>query len=492
MNLITGEWIPVIFDDGVQRDVGLRELYEKSRDIRDLVLNPPQRISVMRLLICITQAALDGPENERDWLNCENRIIPESIKYLDERMDLFNLYGENRFLQFDRLEANEWKVLDKLDFSSPSASTLFEHSASSEYTRKRNDAWKAINLITLLNFHTTGKVGQAILDKKNYNFSTKPTPCIGHSHTFVKGNILLETIYYNLLTKKEVLSLPNGEWGKPIWDYFPSSAADSEAIKNAAETYLGRLVPLSRLIFLDQSPNSTQCIIGPTPETIEYEQLPSFREPTTTVLIGKSNKSYYMSISSEKHIWRDLGSILSLSKGTGAGSAVVLNKILIIPDASNNKAIDIWIGGLELGEQAAKLSDMVEWNLSLPIKLFGEPVLLSYQNGVEKAIAGENALRGAVNSYRRELKIESQLFQEASLKYWQFLDNYYQVLIDTACDESKSIEDDWSKLINEAMDHAYQATCAHETPRQIQAFVAGKKILVIRKDQNEKSIGNKK
>jgi len=488
MNLITGDWIPVLFDNRVQKDVGLKELYEKSREIRDLVLNPAQRISVMRLLICITQAALDGPENEKDWLECESRIIPESIKYLDERMDLFNLYGGKRFMQFDRLVANEWKVLDKLDFSSPSASTLFEHSASSEFIRERKDAWKAINLITLLNFHTTGKVGQAILDEVNLNHPTFPTLCIGHLHTILKGDNLLETICLNLLTKKEVSSLPNGKWGKPIWDYFPASATDNEAIENATRTYLGRLLPLSRLIFLDQSQDSTKCIIGPTPKTIEYEQLPAFREPSTTVLIGKTNNLYYLRISSEKHIWRDLGSVLFLSSSSTSGAAVTLNKTSIISGASNNKTIDVWVGGLELGDQAAKLNDMVEWNLSLPLKLLGESVLLKYQHGVGKGVEGGIALKNAVNSYRKTLKIEADLAQKAALKYWQFLDNKYQILVETACDDTgtKSLEGDWRKLIYEAMKHAYETTCAHETPRQIQAFVTGKRNLHIGKIENAK------
>ncbi|MCX6983577.1 MAG: type I-E CRISPR-associated protein Cse1/CasA, partial [Lentisphaerae bacterium] len=107
MNLIGDKWLPVVFTDGRQDLVGLKELYEKSQEVRDLVLNPPQRISVMRFLICITQAALDGPKDEEDWLNCESRIIPESLKYLDERKDKFDLYGDKPFLQVKNLKTNK-------------------------------------------------------------------------------------------------------------------------------------------------------------------------------------------------------------------------------------------------------------------------------------------------------------------------------------------------------------------------------------------------
>ncbi|RLB87333.1 MAG: type I-E CRISPR-associated protein Cse1/CasA, partial [Deltaproteobacteria bacterium] len=116
MNLIGDPWIPVIFEEGVTRLVSLQELYEKAEVIRDLILNPPQRISVMRLLICISQAALDGPTDEDDWLSCRELIIPESLKYLEARRGKFELFGEQPFLQVKDLDPIDNATLDKLDF----------------------------------------------------------------------------------------------------------------------------------------------------------------------------------------------------------------------------------------------------------------------------------------------------------------------------------------------------------------------------------------
>ena len=52
--------------------------------------------------------------------------------------------------------------------------------------------------------------------------------------------------------KDEVASMPNGNWGQPVWDKFPTSNNDIQAFKTASGTYLGRLVPFSRLILLDK------------------------------------------------------------------------------------------------------------------------------------------------------------------------------------------------------------------------------------------------
>lgn len=462
----------------------------------------------MRLLICITQAAMDGPENETEWVNCENRIVPESIKYLESRIDKFNLYDEKQpFLQIAGLDAKEKKPLDKLDFSSPSASTLFEHEASSSKVRLRGDAWKGVNLITLLNFHATGKVGQAIWNGENYNSATYPTPCIGHAHTLINGCNLLESIFFNLLTKNEVAAMPNGSWGQPVWDGFPASNNDFQAFKRATDTYLGRLVPLSRLILLDKEDN--QCIIGPTPKTLTYTGLPEFRESTTTVLMSKKNEPYCMKISSEKHIWRDLGALLFLSRSMEGGGALNLRKINKLANYfDENKKLDIWVGGLELGAQAAKLHDMVEWNISIPFSFLFEDKspLPIYSEGVELADSGGDSLGKGIAKYlefsgndkfqtnekgvfiktgKKDWELRKGLISKARTRYWQTLDNSYQILIDTVCDDAKSLDEDWYKNIFKAMHSAFRYACPCDTPRQIQAYAKAEQRLNLKKTENK-------
>lgn len=463
MNLITDGWIPVVTDEGQTRLVGLKELYENSRDFRDLALNPPQRISVMRLLICITQAALNGPENEADWLKCEDRIIPESLKYLEKHMDKFDLYGEKPFLQVAELTANETKSLDKLEFSSPSASTLFEHEAVGEINRNRNNIWKALNLLTLLNFSIPGKVGQAIWNGANNNFETDSAPCIGHAHGFIKGENILKSIFCNLITKDESSKLPNGKWGVPVWDCFPESDNDSKALDNASQTYLGRLVPFSRLILLKE--DETKCIIGPTPKSIEFTGPPAYREPSTTIILNKKNEPYCMKINPDKHIWRDLGSVLLISATVNNGAPLAFRKINKLSGFIQDHFIDLWVGGL--ANNKGKLLDIIEWNLSIPLSFFQDGTLDIYSKGVELADNGAKILENAISKYCKIMDISS-LKPKARTHYWQSLDNNYKILIGSVAD-GKSI-DEWNKKINSAMRSAFEYACPHETARQIQAY----------------------
>ena len=58
MNLTTDPWIPVSWLDGSHGLASLREAFERGHEIRDLNVRPHERISLIRLLICVAQAAL--------------------------------------------------------------------------------------------------------------------------------------------------------------------------------------------------------------------------------------------------------------------------------------------------------------------------------------------------------------------------------------------------------------------------------------------------
>ncbi|MGR3174805.1 MAG: type I-E CRISPR-associated protein Cse1/CasA [Candidatus Scalindua sp.] len=479
MNLIGDPWIPVIFEDGTDGLVGLRVLYQESCHISDLSVDPPQRISLMRLLLCITQAALDGPNDDSEWLKCLDRIIPESLHYLQERKDKFYLNGDKPFLQIKELTSDKKVPFDKLNICLASGhnATFFDHEANPS-GRFHSLARKALNLLTFMNFSTGGKIGQAKWGENRFSHETFAAPCIKSAHTIIRGKNLFKTIFFNLLSKKVIANFPNMEWGKPVWDNFPGSLDDKESFDNASRTYLGRLVPLSRFILLGND-SEKKFIVGPTYKSYVISHLPEFREPSTTVISTKKGKIIYLPLSSEKHIWRELGSVLSLSKSMEAGGAVCLQNIQKFIDHFKGH-VEIWIGGLESNQ--AKLIDLVEWNISIPINMLGGNTLSLYKNGVNLAKNGEQAVREAVNLYCNEMSVKKEskkgIINKAVLNYWSFLDNHYKLLIDLANMEDEL--DKWIRLLYRAINGAYYETCPHETPRQIQAFSKSKGRLMLK------------
>ena len=478
MNLINDPWIPLVMPDGKGIMLSLADTLCRSAKISDMAVTPPQRISLMRMLICIVQAALDGPEDMEEWRECKDRIIPESLAYIEQWAGRFDLRGDAPFMQLPDLtvEQGSDKPLDMLDcrLSSGNNATLFDQNASPE-GRDFDDSEIPLHLITFLNFSTGGKVGQAEWNKQKYNDATFAAPCIKWAHTFVMGDRLLDTLFFNLLCKEDefgISTFPNGEWGKPVWEQFPGSVDDKTAFENAGRTYLGRLVPLSRFIKLE---NNHRCIIGPTHKTFRIEQLPSFREPSTTVKSNaKSGNLFYLPLSSEKHMWRELGAVLSFkTSDDGQGGAPALGKFL--NEMKESGHVEIWVGGLETGAQAAKLSDMLEWRFRLPLELLDSSRLTQYETGVSLAEKAEWTLAESVRTCFKDLNMDPRVIpvSKAKTQFWSRLDRRYPVLFKTAEDEQAALSDHWYREVRSAMEQAYSSVCPHETPRQIQAYAKG-------------------
>ena len=485
MNLVTDRWIPVVMPDGERVRVGLAELYERADQIRDLACTPPQRIALMRLLICITQAALDGPEDEEDWWGCRDRIPSSGLDYLKRWQDAFYLRGERPFLQVPGLtvDSDSSKPLDMLDcrLSSGNNPTLFDHEAVPA-GRSLPDNDIAMNLITFLNFSTGGKVGQANWNGVKYSHSTFAAPCISYAHTFVRGENVLETLHFNLLTKGGVRGLPNGKWGQPVWESFPTTVDDTAAFENAAETYLGRLVPLSRFVSLSGD-SPTQCIVGPTHKAYRISHLPAFREPSATIVTVRE-ADRYMRLSSSRHMWRELGSLLSLRRGGfGVARSLSIENVVAFYQDLPETTVDVWVGGLE--NNKAAIVDMLEWTFTVPVSQFGEGSLNKYVKGVELADNGEKLLRDALRAFFAEMKMDSKQipFDGARQRYWSVLDSRYPVLIGVANDAYAFLGDTWYPIVRKAMNETYAVLCTHDTPRQIEAFVKGQAKLRLRKPE---------
>lgn len=475
MNLIDDPWIPVVYENNEAKLVGLKQLFEEAEQIRDLAVNPPQRIALMRLLLCITQAALDGPENEEDWKSCRPRIVPESLAYLASRMDNFNLYGDRPFLQVAALTADKHAGLDKLFETSLGDSPLFlEQQASGGHVF--SDAEKALALLVFQNFSAGGKTGQSVWGRK-HSESTFATPCFTNLFLFFRGKSLHESLWLNMVP----VGCSGMGKGRPVWDQMPVDENDADAFQNAFETLLGRWVPLGRLVKLSDADSEASCIIGPVPKKHVFQNAPSaFRDPHLTVRLSKKNEHYYMKANPHRHIWREIGSLLCISNQTESFPALNLSNL----PRSGLGEVDVWCGGLARGAQAAKIFDSAEWNFCLPVSLLGEVPLSKYEQGVVLSDRGERALRDAVSEFAKQVKAESKTYMVRAVRFfWSKLDVASPLLVEIACESGRDLAD-WRKKVFSAMNRAFEQACPHETPRQIQAFAQARRFLKIKEKKD--------
>src|ERR1700747_1766644 len=99
-NLVDSPWLPVRDHSGGPRILSLLELFQSPGEFADLDLRPHERVSVLRLLVCITQAAPGAPADSEDWNTFGNDLSDQATAYLLKWNFAFNLFGDGpRFIQ---------------------------------------------------------------------------------------------------------------------------------------------------------------------------------------------------------------------------------------------------------------------------------------------------------------------------------------------------------------------------------------------------------
>jgi len=492
MNLTSDPWIPVVWQDGRADKVSLRDAFLRGREIRDLAVRPHERIALMRLLICVAQAALDGPKDRAEWKTCADRLPHAAAAYLDKWKHAFELFGDGpRFLQVRELAHAKAKgdedgnPLSKLDMALASGrnSTLFDNAGG--ISRFFDNEVVVLMLLTFQCFSPGGLIGDVLWNDESMGRSSNHAPCVVNSlaHAYLLGSNLSESLIANLLTR-ETIQQHGYEWGKPIWEMMPKGPADTF---NSCSTYLGRLVPLSRVVLIGDNGGM---LLG---NGLTYAGFPAWREPAATIIIkrevGKEERQT-LKLSATKGIWREVPAISVLDRtGREPGGGP-----LSLKNLEQGQSCDLWVGGLIAAK--AKLIDTVESIFHLPAAMFQDAGRQPYQDGVRLAEARAARLGYAISCYRRTLKdeLEGEMWkrgamvkQKASAHYWTEVEQRVPALLALVENpgmlypEGSSTPDwgqtEWGKTVVAAARAAYELACPHNTPRQLKAYALGLKAL---------------
>lgn len=509
MNLATDPWIPIVHRNGQHQLVSLCQVFAEGKDYTDLAVRPHERIALMRLLIAIAQAALDGPEDIDGWDTVPDQLPNSASEYLKQWMESFELFHPQRpFLQINNLtkpikegkakNEESFTGVGKLDFALATGNntTLFDHEANGNAARYIPLHTLPLILITFLCFSPSGKIAwldwngkvrpiPAGKNEKSKNSSIN-APCTPFSmlHTFVRQPTLFETLHVNLLTQDTVREHWGLEgWGKPIWERIPSSWEDSSAIENATRTYLGRLMPLSRFICLQ--PSGASMLLG---NGLDYPSFPNVpAEPSATVTSAKNNTDRSLLGAREKALWRELSALIVRRRAGEPGGALTLRNI------PENRPFDIWVGAF-LAKQAS-IEDTAESVLHVPTSMQREAGRGAYYDEVKFAENIGWCLGSAVETWRKnsdggwEGRLKSagpkkrelceKLHTTATRHYWTSVEKLRPLLlahIETLGSSAEAVQEShirWRKAVKSAAFNAYRLACGQETPRQVRAYALG-------------------
>ena len=492
MNLTIDPWIPVIGADGRRRLLSLLDLFAYAHELRDLSAQPHEKIALLRLLICITQAALDGPENPEDWETCRSTIQPSTKTYLEKWATSFNLFGNGaRFLQVPGLRASKEDAdsnpATKLDLSLSSGnnSTLFDNSAG--VIRTVPPGKLALTLLAFQCFAPGGRIGVAKWNNVDTpgKGSSNHAPCTpsGMLHTFLKGVSILETLHLNLLTKETIGDLGPKYWGKPIWEFPVNTERDLDAISNATASYLGRLTPLSRSIRLNEDGQRMILANG-----LDYPTFPVFRD-TAVTLVQRDQGLAVLSVSLGRSIWRQLPAITV--KGRAKSDSI--SGPLALGNIDGNQNCTLWIGALATDK--AKIEDVVEASYDVPAGMFQDAGRKLYEEGVELAVLWQRALSESVKAYAVKMFMEAAPSERARHYFWTRIEQDVSILLmltKTPEEVGDLKTSEWGKRAKQAAQASFALTCPCQTPRQIQAYSVGLQYLFLKKPKTLAETSNKK
>lgn len=522
MNLAFSPWIPCIRDDGSSClaslagclcDVGLV----------DVAVRPHERVALMRLFLCVAYAACDIPENYDAWLALRQRL-PEVVRpYLEKWRDSFELFHPKKpFLQVAGLRSTskpkngQKKTADdtdvdgdgedgqvttaKLDFALAAGdnSTLFDHGGSDQQRALPHEQL-ALGLLTYQNFSPGGLIGAVIWDGVTMSRSSNDAPCAPSSmlHTFLRGQNLQESIHLNMASVDELdayTSLGTNWQGRPLWERFPRGPKDKDAVHNATETFLGRLVPLTRAILLAKNGRTMVLGNGLTFPSFTNLQNPFPAEFSATVIVRKGKnkeEQTLLGIQSGRAIWRQLHA-LTVKRHNGIGGCIALTHC---DDSDASLGTDIVVDGFVRNQ--AKVVDTVESVFHVPGIMLRDMGHTTYEKEVKRAEEMERALGSAVETWRAvvdggwgsRLKIAGLKKHELCTKlcalafrnYWTAVEYGLPLLLQAIASlgtpdfPPKQLA--WSKLLQQSAMQAYVLACSQGNERQMRGFVAGKRLL---------------
>jgi CRISPR system Cascade subunit CasA len=480
-NLLDEPWVPI---SGVG-NVGLVEVFSNP-EFRFFGGSPVERISLLKFVLAIAQAA-STPQNEAGWLEKgSDGLARECVNYLEKYRDRFFLYGPQPFLQIPAIaEAKIQEFGAVLPEVATGNTTVL---SQTQVQRGLADHEKALLLVGLMSLALSGKKtdNRVVLtpgyggkaNARGKPSTGKPGPGVGHLghlHNFLVAPNLLQTIWLNLLTSELIEKtgmFPKGV-GKAPWEKMPTGE-DCPVAKALKESYLGRLVPISRFCLL--SGNGLHYSEGIAHSG--YKE--GVWDPSIAVdLSGRAPKSLWAD--PEKRPWRELTSVLAFLENEDSRGFQCIQLEQSIPRARQHLPhLAIWSGGLRVssnaGEQYVSGSDdYVESTIWLTSAWLGQAWFAQFKQEMEALNGLANGLYGRVVGYYREQKVDAKsggkVAAQATHMFWQQCERRAQELAD-ACGSTvgnisiRQLRKHFAAVSLAAYDHH----CPRETARQLDAW----------------------
>lgn len=478
-NLVDEPWIPVA-GKGL---LSLAGIFSDS-SLSALGGNPVQKIALTKLLLAIAQTAYT-PKDDEDWKKLgASGMAKKSLAYLNAKKNLFWLYGEKPFLQMPEIRKAEIINFGAVQLHVATGNTTVLTQSHAEIPL--SDANKALMVVQMMGFGLGGKkTDNSVVLSHGYKGKSndkgkpstgKPGPSIGFLgflHSFLQGTSLQETLWLNLLTKEnmEELKIFSEGFGNPPWEKMPQGE-NCPVAKSLKNSYMGRLIPLSRFILLSE-------------EGLHYSEGiahsgydDGVADPSVAVDFSGS-KAKVIWTDPERRPWRQLPALLSFLESEKKDMFDCLQLRLGISRAKKIPAeFGIWSGGLRVSSNAGEqyvsgLNDFVESEIRLESSGDIWFANLKQEMGELENIS-KIAYSATLSFFKAQKADGKDQAKQASNLFWQLCERKFQELVNACDDDSgknvKKLRVVFAGFVNKA----YNTYCPKDTARQLDAWAANK------------------
>jgi CRISPR system Cascade subunit CasA len=256
--------------------------------------------------------------------------------------------------------------------------------------------------------------------------------------------------------------------GKPVWEEMPTGEDDPIA-RRARESYLGRLVPLSRFILLAE-------------DGIHYSEglaYPGHKDGAQDVSIAVSPDLERKALwtNPDKRPWRQLTALLSFYDANSQDGYDCRLLRRVIPRASSvGIDLTLWSGGLKVSSNAGEQyisggDDFVESEVTLKASWLGEAWFQRLKLEMEALSNLGNAIFGSVASYYKELKADGKgPAAKASEGFWADCESVFQDLVEACGSSDDATRADIRVHLARYAETRYDRACPRESARQIESW----------------------
>lgn len=478
-NLVDEPWIPVA-GHGL---VSLKEIFSNT-GLKALGGNPVQKIALLKLLLAIAQAA-NTPADEKEWQALGAKGLAEAcLAYLDKWHDRFWLCGDKPFLQMPAVTVAKVQPFGALlpEISTGNTTVLTQGQMEQSFS----DADKAMLVLQVCGFALSGKkTDNSVVLSQGYtgkqNDKGKPSsgrygPSLGFMgllHSFIHGESLLESIWLNVLTERQIAQMnlyPEGLGSAP-WEVMPAGEDDAIA-RRLQGSLIGRLIPLCRFCLLaDDGVHYSEGIAhgGYNEGVVD----PSMAVDWT------AKKPRALWADPDKRPWRELTALVQLgAEGKNAGFKCWQISLGLDRVRSVTPVFSIWSGGLRVssnaGEQYASGSDdFVESQITLHSSDLGEDWYDRLKLEMSELDTLAKLLYGRVMGFfKRQLVDGKKVAEQATQLFWQLCERDFQALVYACADDEEAAQQ--RQVIRRKMaahvHTAYNRFCPKDTARQLDAW----------------------